>query len=114
MAKAAKPAHVLQHAGPTAKLSPNHPSPENSNVSGKRKRMAKAGGKSTDKRAASFGKSSTENMTENRWKLVVSAIGNGATRKEAAKAAKISTQTIDAYLISNIAAYKQIRDAILL
>jgi hypothetical protein len=53
-------------------------------------------------------------MTDVRWKKVIAAIANGGTRDEAAKKAGITTQTIDAYLISNISAYKQLRDAMLI
>jgi hypothetical protein len=102
MAKAEKPAHVLQHAGPVPKIAPAHP--KNSNKPGSpRKRMAKRG--RWDEQV--------ENMTEIRWRKVIAAIANGATRAEAAKSAKISPMTIDAYLISNITAYKQLRDAVL-
>ena len=53
-------------------------------------------------------------MTEVRWKRVIAAIANGKTRAEAATVAGITTQTIEAYMISNIAAYKQLRDAALI
>jgi len=96
MAKADKPAHVLQHSGPAVKVSPNQP--QNSK-SKKRKRIARGDG---------------ESMTQDTWRVVIESIANGGTRKDAAKAAGVSPQTIDAYLITNVAAYKQIRDAILL
>lgn len=52
-----------------------------------------------------------QNMTQERWKKVISAYAHGANREEAAKAANITVQTIEAYLISNVTAMKQIRDA---
>jgi hypothetical protein len=93
MAKAAKPEHALQHAHAT----PGKRSRESTVAAreGRRGRMATTG----------------ENMTELRWKKVISAYANGADRAGAAKYAGIAVPTIDAYLISNIAAYKQIRDA---
>jgi len=58
--------------------------------------------------------SEKENMTLLRWQKVVEAIAHGADRKEAAKKAGISKRTIDAYLISNVSAHSQLRDAQLL
>jgi hypothetical protein len=100
MAKAKKPEHVLQHANKSApQIAPRIP--DNTQKPGaKRKRIAKT--------------RSTENMTEIRWRNIVSATANGATRQNAAKKAGVSVQTIDAYLISNVSAYKQLRDAQLL
>lgn len=97
MAKAAKPEPLL-HTGPAPKLRPAFPG--NKASSSKRKRLART--------------QITERMTDERWKAVVNAIAHGSTRPEAAKAAKISPQTIDAYLISNVSAYKQLRDAMLM
>lgn len=98
MAKASKPSPKLQHAGPAPKLAPNFPGKKAS--SSKRKRLARTRGP-------------VQVMTEERWKHVVTAIAHGKTRAEAAVEAKISPQTIDAYLISNVSAYKQLRDAML-
>jgi hypothetical protein len=55
-----------------------------------------------------------QNMTPTRWQKVIEATAHGANRKEAARAAKISKRTIDAYLISNVSAYSQLREAHLL
>jgi hypothetical protein len=55
--------------------------------------------------------STKQAMTDARWKKVIAAMANGKTRIEAAKIAGITAQSIDAYLISNVAAYKQLRDA---
>lgn len=52
-----------------------------------------------------------ETMTPTRWSKVIEATANGATHREAAHAAGISVMTIDAYLISNVQAAGQIRDA---
>lgn len=98
MAKAAKPKPAsLLHAGLSPKLSPSFP--ENPASSSKRKRLART--------------KIVERMTDERWRTVVNSIANGGTRPDAAKLAKISPQTIDAYLISNVSAYKQLRDATL-
>ena len=94
MAKAAKPQFL--HAPGAVKVSPAQPQ---NNRSKRRKRMARADGHA---------------MTDVRCKKVIAAIANGKTRPEAAKVAGITAQTIDAYLISNIAAYKQLRDAALI
>lgn len=91
MAKAAKP--IYQHA----------PRPAHNAKPKSRKRLAKS--------TASMGTNPVENMTELRWKKFISAIASGKNRKSAAKAAGISPQTVEAYLISNVSAYKQIRDA---
>lgn len=101
LAKSKKPEHVLQHSGAGVIVSPDQPQNTHSK---KRKRMTKRG---------KWG-NTCETMSKDAWKQVIISIGNGATRKDAAKAAKISPQTIDAYLIMNIAAYKQIRDATLM
>ena len=88
MAKTAKPDHVLHHArarGP---------------VKAKRVKVALV----TD----------VENMTPLRWQGVIEATAHGKNRKAAAKEAGISKRTLDAYLISNISAYSQLRDARLL
>jgi DNA-binding CsgD family transcriptional regulator len=86
--KAKKPDHVLNHGG------------RKRVVNGKRKktRVAKVLG---DK----------ENMTVTRWQKVIEATANGASHREAANAAGISVMTVDAYLISNVQAAGQIRDA---
>jgi predicted DNA-binding protein (UPF0251 family) len=55
-----------------------------------------------------------ENMTPLRWQSVIEATAHGKNRKEAAKEAGISKRTLDAYLISNVSAYSQLRDARLL
>lgn len=107
MAKAAKP--VFLHTSPAVNVSPDQP--QNSN-SKQRKRMAMQEGEYKDPRAEKHGqKRSAQAMTDTRWKKVIAAIANGNTRPQAAKVAGITLQTIEAYLISNIAAYKQLRDA---
>lgn len=58
--------------------------------------------------------SRTENMTEPRWKIVIEETANGKNRKQAAHAAGIARRTVDAYLISNVAANNQLREAQLL
>ena len=55
-----------------------------------------------------------ENMTPLRWQGVIEATAHGKNRKEAAKEAGISKRTLDSYLISNISAYSQLREAHLL
>lgn len=52
-----------------------------------------------------------EGMTPTRWQKVIEATANGATHRESANAAGISVMTLDAYLISNVQAGGQIRDA---
>lgn len=99
MAKAAKPQY--QHAGPVPTMTPQSAMVAHSKS--KRKRLAKKGRWGDE----------VENMTAERWKKVIAVISNGGTRASAAGAVGISPQTIDAYLIVNIAAYKQIRDAML-
>ncbi len=106
MAKAAKP--DFQHAPAAVKTAPH------ATQSG-RKRMAPQTGVYKDKRAAKHGQMRIDQaMTDVRWKKVIAAIANGKTRVEAAKVAGITAQSIDAYLISNVAAYKQLRDAALI
>jgi len=58
--------------------------------------------------------SEKENMTPLRWQKVIEATAHGKNRKQAAKAAGISRRTVDAYLISNVSAHSQLRDAHLL
>ena len=87
MAKAPKPKHALNHGG---KRRPN-------NVKRKPGKVGLVNEK--------------ENMTALRWQTVIEATANGATIREAAKQAKISTRTIDSFLISNVAASGQLRDA---
>ena len=90
MAKTAKPDHVLHHARKRG----------NGALPGKRKRVALV----TD----------VESMTPLCWQSVIEATAHGKNRKEAAKEAGISKRTVDAYLISNISAYSQLREARLL
>jgi hypothetical protein len=82
MAKAPKPAHVRLNGDVKA---PKH----------KRKRLT----------------ARTENMTEKRWQTIINAIANGVHRKDACKEANISPMTLDAFLISNVAASNQLREA---
>ncbi len=93
MAKAAKP--DFQHIGTAVRTAP---------------KMKQ--GVYKDKRAAKYGEMRpNQAMTDVRWKKIIAAMANGRTRKEAAKEVDLSVQSIDAYLISNVAAYKQLRDA---
>lgn len=55
-----------------------------------------------------------EKMTPKRWDTYIAAVANGGTHREAAHEAGISTRTVDAHLISNVAAVKQLREAKLL
>lgn len=55
-----------------------------------------------------------EKMTPKRWDTYISAIANGKKHREAAHEANISVRTVDAYLISNVGAAGQLRDAKLL
>ncbi len=52
-----------------------------------------------------------ENLTPKRWEKYLAAVSNGARHTEAATAAEVTSQTVDAYLISNVAATTQLRDA---
>jgi len=52
-----------------------------------------------------------QTMTSKRWDDFIAAISNGLTYKDAAHAAGISSMTVDAYLISNVSAAGQYRDA---
>jgi hypothetical protein len=92
MPKAPKPMHV--RAGSTQKKG-SHPRKKTT-----RKRIALVNEK--------------ENMTPARWQKIIEATAHGANRKDAAKAAGISRRTIDAYLIANVKAYGELRDAQLL
>lgn len=55
-----------------------------------------------------------ESMTPLIWQQVIELTAQGKTRKEVAKSVGISKRVIDAYLISNISAHGQLRDARLL
>lgn len=98
MAKAAKPDYL--HAGKK---------PRSSAVSkkGKRTRVARRDGT----RANSV---DTQAMTPIRWKKILTAIANGISREEAVKSADMTIHSVEAYLISNVASYKQLRDATLI
>ena len=87
MAKRAKPKHALNHGGMKRKYNP--------------KRKAGKVGLVNEK----------ENMTALRWQTVIEATAHGADLRGAAKKAKISVRTIDSFLISNVAAAGQLRDA---
>lgn len=50
-------------------------------------------------------------MTPLRWQTVIESIANGLAPKDAARAANISVRTVDAFLISNVSAAGQLRDA---
>jgi hypothetical protein len=52
-----------------------------------------------------------EKMTPKRWETYIAALANGKRHRDAAHEAKISVRTVDAYLISNVAASQQVRDA---
>jgi hypothetical protein len=52
-----------------------------------------------------------QTMTPARWDKFIAAVSNGAAYKAAAHAAGISSMTVDAYLISNVSAGGQYRDA---
>lgn len=87
MAKTAKPEHVLNHGG-------------------------KRRSKNTKRKAGKVGLvSEKQRMTELRWQTIIERIANGDDTKAAAKAASISVRTIDAFLISNVSAAGQLRDA---
>lgn len=90
MAKTEKPEHALHHARKRG----------NGSMPGKRERVALV--------------IDVENMTPLRWQQVIEATAHGKNRKAAAKEARISKRTLDAYLISNISAYNQLREAHLL
>ena len=92
MAKAVKPAHVMRHA-PKAVKRARH----NTKAESKKRRgvLATAG----------------EPMTGELWKGVIFNMAHGMNRKECAADLGISIQTIEAYLVSNVGAYKQLRDA---
>lgn len=57
---------------------------------------------------------SAERMTVKRWSDYINYIANGHRNVEAAKKVGISMRSVDAYLISNVAAAQQLRDAKLL
>lgn len=90
MAKAEKPGFALNHGG--------------------RKRATNARRKPGKVGLVAEG----ESMTALRWQTVIEQTANGLTPKEAAKKAGISIRTVDAFLISNISATVQLRDARLL
>lgn len=50
-------------------------------------------------------------MTEKRWQDYLANVANGMPHRDAAHAVKLTMQTVDAYLISNIAAAGQLHDA---
>ena len=50
-------------------------------------------------------------MTEKRWTDYLAAIANGTPHREASHAVGLTMQTVEAYLISNVAAASQLRDA---
>ena len=50
-------------------------------------------------------------MTEKRWTDYLAAIANGTPHREASHAVGLTMQTVEAYLISNVAAAGQLRDA---
>ncbi len=105
MAKAAKP--NFQHVSETAA-----PKISKANKISKRQRLAVKTGVYKDKRAEKHGQMRpNQAVTDVRWKKIITAIANGMSRPDAAKEVGITVQSIDAYLISNVAAYKQIRDA---
>ena len=87
MAKAPKPAHALNHGGIKRRV----------NAKPKRGKVGLV--------------SEKQNMTELRWQTVIERIAEGDDIGAAPKAAKISVRTVDAFLISNIAAAGQLRDA---
>jgi len=90
MAKSAKPSHVLNHGGP------------------KRATNAK-------RKPGKVGLvNEAESMTALRWQTIIEQTANGATPREAAAKAGISIRTVDAFLISNVSATIQTRDARLL
>ncbi len=91
MAKTAKPDYALNHA--RKRGTRNMPS-------AKRERAGLLNG--------------VENMTSLRWQSVIEATAHGKNRKQAAKEAGITKRTLDSYLISNISAYGQMREAHLL
>ena len=95
MAKAAKP--NFQHSSDAVQVSPRT---HRNDQKGRRKRVART----VDKRLM---------VTPARWQKVIASISCGATREQAAKSAGVTVQSIDAYLIINVAAFKQLRDAIL-
>ena len=53
-------------------------------------------------------------MTEKRWTDYLANVANGHTHAEAAHGVKLTMQTVDAYLIANVAAAGQLREAKLL
>lgn len=55
-----------------------------------------------------------ENMTPLRWERYLANIANGMSHRDASHAVKLTMQTVEAYLISNVAAASQLRDAKLL
>lgn len=85
MAKAAKPSSITRSRGAVAKKRRNKPS---------------------------IGK--VENMTEERWRKVVTATAEGANRADAAKSAGIRKSTLDAYLVTSVTASGQLHEAKLL
>jgi hypothetical protein len=103
MAKKPKP-ETFQHAPNTPVLchDPNDPKT--------RKRLIRKG-RYKDTRAEKFGKSKVEKMTAERWKNFIHALSEGLSVREACKHINVTPMTVDAYLITNVAAYKQIRDA---
>ncbi len=55
-----------------------------------------------------------DKMTPGKWQRVIEATATGRTRAEAAKAAGITSAAIEGYLISNVSAFSQLRQAQLL
>ena len=56
----------------------------------------------------------TAKMTEKRWTDYLAAIANGTPHREASHAVGLTMQTVEAYLISNVAAANQLRESKLL
>ena len=52
-----------------------------------------------------------QECTEKHWQGYLAHVANGATHADAATAVNLTTQTVDAFLISNVAAAGQLRDA---
>lgn len=68
----------------------------------------------TRSKASNAGKLDKAMMTAARWDKFIANTANGLKTREAAHASGISLRTVDAYLISNVAAAGQFRDAKLL
>lgn len=122
MAKVAKPEHVLQYQQAVNKPAPlkrstmrgksAHHTPDPN--SGRQKMLKRKNELSIMNRRqgiASPGAKHRRTMTKDKWKKFLELTANGLMRVDILKVLGITKETFDAYLISDIASAKQLREA---